>query len=169
MVKYADGPTAQVEIEIATPPGDVWPLLCDINLPGSFSREFLRAEWIDEGPALGATFRGYNRHEVVGEWNVVCTVTALEPEATFEWTVGDVTNKAARWRFDLAGSESGSSLRFSAEMGPGPSGLTPAIERMPDREDDIVARRIGEWTDNMRRTVEGIKDLAEGGTPGGDR
>lgn len=161
MVKYADGPTTEVEIRVDAPPATVWPFLCDINVPGSFSTEFQRAEWIDEGPALGATFRGYNRHEVVGEWNVVCTVTAMETERSFEWTVGDVELKAAKWRFDLEPDGDGSKLRFSAEMGPGPSGLTPAIERMPDREDDIVARRLSEWSDNMMRTIEGIKALAE--------
>lgn len=46
-------------------------------------------------------------------------------------------------------------------MGPGPSGLTPAIEAQPDREDDIVANRLKAWAANMARTVEGIKDLAE--------
>lgn len=98
---------------------------------------------------------------MVGEWNVVCTVTSFETERVFEWTVGDVENRAARWRFDLRPAGDGTVLRFRAEMGPGPSGLTPAIQRMPDREEDIVARRLGEWTANMQRTVEGIKELAE--------
>jgi len=163
MVKYADGPTTEVEVSIGVPVATVWPLLCDINVPGSFSEEFERAEWIDEGPALGASFRGYNRHEVVGEWSAVCTVTALVENECFEWTVGDVDFKAAKWRFDLAPDAGGSKLKFSAEMGPAPSGLTPAIERMPEREEDIVAKRIGEWTANMQRTIEGIKALAENG------
>jgi hypothetical protein len=154
-----------VDVAIDASPEVVWPLLCDIDLPARFSEEFQRAEWIDPGPALGATFRGYNRHEVVGEWNVVCTVTGLESERVFEWTVGDIESKAARWRFDLRPAGEGSVLTFRAEMGPGPSGLTPAIQRMPDREEDIVARRLGEWTANMQRTVEGIKELAESSGP----
>lgn len=162
MVKYADGPTTEAEVSITVPPSDVWPLLTDINVPGAFSEEFRRAEWVDDGPALNARFRGYNHHPVAGDWDVECTVTAMEAERCFEWTVGDVTFKAARWRFDLSPTEAGSRLRFSAEMGPAPSGLTPAIERMPDREDDIVARRLSEWNANMTRTIEGIRDLAEG-------
>lgn len=169
MVKYADGPSTSVEVGIKASPSLVWPLLCDINLPGRFSEEFVRGEWIDDGPAPGATFRGHNSHEVVGEWSVVCTVTAMEPEQVFEWTVGDVDFKAARWRFDLEpAGEQASRLRFSAEMGPAPSGLTPAIERMPDREDDIIARRLGEWAANMQRTVDGIKELAEGMSAGAE-
>ena len=164
MVKYADAPATDVEVQIAAPPAAVWPFVCDINVPGAYSAEFQRADWIDEGPALGATFRGHNRHERVGEWSVVCTVTALEHERVFEWTVGDVGNKTARWRFELEPNDDGSTLRFGAEMGPGPSGLTPVIERMPEREDDIVAHRLAEWTDNMRLTVEGIAQLAEAAT-----
>lgn len=164
MVKYADGPTTTAEIEIDAPPHAVWELLTDISTPVRFSTELQRTEWIDAGPALGATFRGYNRHPVVGEWDVVCTITVLEPERVFEWSVGLGDERAARWRFDLepAGTDAARSrLRFSAEMGPGRSGLTPAIERMPDREDDIVAGRLGEWHTNMVATIEGIKGLAE--------
>ncbi len=172
MVKYADSPTTHVEVHIDAPPAAVWPILCDVNMPAAFSEEFQKGEWIDDGAALGATFRGYNKHDLVGEWNVVCTITDFEPEQTFEWSVGLDQDRAARWRYDLSpgspgspGSAdgSGSTLRFSAEMGPGPSGLTPAIEAMPDREEDIVAVRLEEWRGNMILTTNGIKSLAEGG------
>ncbi|MEM7275831.1 MAG: hypothetical protein AAF547_22335 [Actinomycetota bacterium] len=70
----------------------------------------------------------------------------------------------ARWRFDLAPEGPGTQLRFSAEMGPGRSGLTPIIESMPEREEDIVAFRLEEWMGNMRATVDGIKARAEAAT-----
>ncbi|MFK8025017.1 MAG: SRPBCC family protein [Ilumatobacter sp.] len=167
MVRYADGPTSEVEVRVDAPPSEVWPLLCDINLASRFSPEFQRAEWTSEGAdesgaSLGATFQGHNKHPAVGEWNVPCTVTGFEPEAVFEWTVGDVSNKTARWRYELRGDGDGSTLRYSAEMGPGFSGLTPMIEAMPDREEEIVANRLAEWNTNMTATVEGIKALAEG-------
>ncbi len=162
MVKYADGPTTSVEVHIAAPPSVVWPLLSDINAPAAFSHEFQGADWLDgDGPALGATFRGRNQHKVVGEWSAVCTVTALEEERVFEWTVGDVEFRAALWRFDLEPDGDGSRLRFTSSIGPAPSGLTPAIERMPDREEDIISKRMGEHNANMQRTVDGYKQLAE--------
>jgi hypothetical protein len=174
MVKYADGPTTEAEVAIDAPPSVVWPLLIDINTPAAFSQEFQGADWLDPNdqgaPTVGARFRGHNKHEVVGEWSASCQVSAMDPEQVFEWTVfgGDPPQKAARWRYDLSADGDGSLLRFSAQMGPGPSGLTPAIERMPDREEDIVARRLGEWNANMVRTVEGIKALAEGAEPPAD-
>ena len=141
----------------------MWPLLIDINVPSSFSQEFQRAEWIDEGPAIGATFRGYNQHKLVGEWNVVCTVTALDPEQAFEWTVGDVESKTAKWRFDLAPNESGDgcTLRFSSEMGPGPSGLSAAIDANPDNEQAIIGGRLSHINANMVAVVDAVKRTAE--------
>ena len=161
MVKYADAPNAAVEVEIAAPPEVVWRLVSDINTPAEFSPELQGAEWVDDEPGLGAMFHGHNKHDAVGEWTTTSTITAYEEGSTFEWTVGDLENKTARWRFDLVPSPAGSSLRFSAEMGPGPSGLSIAIERMPDREEDIVAGRLREWTANMQRTVDGVKAIAE--------
>lgn len=165
MVKYADSPTTASETTIDASIEDVWSLISDINLPGRFSDEFQRAEWVSDEPAVGASFRGTNRREGFGEWTVDCTLTAYDMPQTFEWTVGELSNKVSRWRFDASTDGEGTTLRFGAEMGPGPSGLTPAIERMPDREDDIVARRLSEWRTNMERTLAGIKALAEGTTP----
>lgn len=161
MVMYADAPRASVEVKIDAAPGDVWPLVTDISLPARFSPEFQGADWIDDGPALGSTFHGHNKHEFVGEWTTTSTVTAFEEGAVFEWTVGELENKTARWRFDLAADGDGSTLRFSAEMGPGPSGLSNVIQQMPDREEEIVANRLGEWTGNMQATVDGIKGVVE--------
>ncbi len=67
----------------------------------------------------------------------------------------------ATWRFEIEPTGTGCVLRQSAQMGPGPSGLTPAIEARPDKEELIIERRLDEWRANMRATVDGIKHLAE--------
>jgi hypothetical protein len=54
-------------------------------------------------------------------------------------------------------------LTMWAEIGPGPSGLTPLIEKYPEREEEIVANRLVEWHSNMEVTLAGIKAVAEGG------
>ena len=51
--------------------------------------------------------------------------------------------------------------RHIVVLGPGPSGITAAIEQMPDKEARILARRIGEHRTNMRQVIEGIKAAAE--------
>ncbi len=162
MVKYADGPTMEVEVEVGVSAAVIWPLISDIDMPARFSEEFQGAEWIDgAGPAIGSRFRGRNRRPVVGEWTTECTVVDYEPERTFGWVVGDVDNVLASWRFDLEQDGERTRLRMSARMGPGPSGITAAIEARPDREDDIIDRRLGEWRSNMTATVEGIKASVE--------
>lgn len=162
MVRYADTPAVEVGVDIAAPPRSVWDLVTDINLPARFSTEFQGAEWLDgAGPALGSRFLGRNAHDAVGRWQTTCTIVSFEPERTFGWAVGEVDNRTATWRFDLTPAGDGTRLTMWAQMGPGPSGLTPAIEARPDKEELIVARRLEEWRANMEATVAGIRDLAE--------
>jgi hypothetical protein len=46
-------------------------------------------------------------------------------------------------------------------MGPGPSGLTPAIGAQPEKEARIVSRRIAEWQQNMQANLEWVRSQAE--------
>ncbi len=163
VTRYADGPTAEVAIDIAAPPSTVWPLVIDVDLPARFSSEFKGGQWVEPATSasLGACFRGTNGHQMVGQWTTTCTVTDFVPESVFEWTVEDVANPVARWRFELHPISTGTRLVQWARMGPGRSGLTPAIEAKPDREEDIVARRLEQWRANMEATVDGIRGLAE--------
>ncbi len=162
MVRYADKPTVEVSIYIAAPVARVWRLVTDINLPARFSTEFQGAEWLDsEGPAIGARFVGRNGHAATGEWQTTCTVTWFEPERSFGYTVNDLEDPAARWRFDLESIGGGTRLSMWAEMGPGRSGVTYFIHKYPESEEEIVAARLEEWRGNMQATVAGIKALAE--------
>jgi hypothetical protein len=46
-------------------------------------------------------------------------------------------------------------------MGPGPSGLTPAILAQPAKEARIVARRLSEWQQNMQANLDWIRAQVE--------
>lgn len=161
-MRYADGPTTEVEVVIDAPLARVWALVTDIDLPARFSPEFLGAEWLDEGPALSARFVGRNRHEALGEWETTSWVTRYEPLRTFGWSVSDPDEPSASWWFELEEDHAGVRLRQGARMGPAPSGLSIAIAAMPDKEERIVARRLQEFARSMTATLEGIKRLAEG-------
>ena len=160
-MKYADGPSTEVEVLIAAPVERVWELVIDIDLPARFSAEFVGGRWLDDGPALNARFAGRNQHPARGEWETTSYITRFEPNRCFGWAVSDPAQPSASWRFDLVEEPGGVRLRQWAQLGPGPSGLTPAIEAMPDKEERIVARRLEEHQRNMQATVEGIKQLAE--------
>jgi carbon monoxide dehydrogenase subunit G len=163
-VRYADGPTVEITRRIAAPTDAVWELVSDIRLPARFSSEFTGAEWIGgaQGAALGACFEGHNYHDAIGAWTTTSTVVGCEPGRTFAWAVGDVADPSATWRFDLEPDGDGTLVTFAARIGPGPSGLTPAIEEMPDKEERIIERRLAEFRRNMETTLDGIATLVGG-------
>ncbi|MDY7099850.1 MAG: SRPBCC family protein [Actinomycetota bacterium] len=161
--RYADGPTTEVERLVAASPGDVWAVVVDITMPARFSTELQEATWCDDapGPALGARFVGRNRHPVVGEWETTSTVVELVANERFGWDVGDPECPAARWRFTLEPADGGTRLTQWVQLGPGRSGLSPAIEAMPDKESRIIANRLAEHRANMEATLTGIAAAAE--------
>jgi uncharacterized protein YndB with AHSA1/START domain len=163
VTRYADGPTVEVSVDVAAPIERVWALVTDIDLPARFSPEFQGAEWLDDGPALGARFTGRNAHAALGEWTTTSWVDRFEPHRSFGWSVSDPDHPSASWWFELEPVGDGVRLRQGGRMGPAPSGLSIAIEAMPEKEERIVARRLEEWERNLRATVEGIKALAEAG------
>ena len=79
----------------------------------------------------------------------------------FGWAVGDPAEPAAFWRFRLEPKDGGTELSEGVQMGPGRSGLSVAIDRMPDKEQKIVFVRMREFERNMTGTLERIKALAE--------
>jgi uncharacterized protein YndB with AHSA1/START domain len=159
-MKFADGPSVEVDCYVDAPPERVWQVAIDLTRMGEWSSENKGGEWLDGEPALGRKFRGVNQREDF-KWETVSVVTQFEAPRVFEWTVGDTDKPAARWRYDLMPEGGGTRLRQSAELGPGPSGLTMAIDRMPDKEERIVANRCEELRRNMTATIEGIKADAE--------
>lgn len=162
-LRFADGLGLVAEVDIDASPAAVWALVTDINLPARFSTEFLGAEWPNDDRGVGAVFIGRNQHRALGEWTIPCLVDVRDEERAFGWRTVSHENPGARWRFDLEPMVGRTRLRFSYQLGPGPSGTTMAIESHPDKEARVLRRRLDEVYVNMRHTVEGIKQLAESG------
>jgi uncharacterized membrane protein len=161
--RYADKPVVEVRIWIDAPPARVWGLVSDIGLMPAMSSELQSVAWLDgaTGPAAGARFLGRSRHEAMGEWEATSQVVEFEPEQVFGWAVGDAANPSASWRFRLEPKDGGTELTEWMRMGPARSGLSFAIDRMPDKEQKIVFVRMREFERNMTVTLERIKALAE--------
>jgi nitroreductase len=159
----ADGPGMVVEVDIGAPVGAVWERVVDIDLPARFSEEFTGARWADgvDGPGVGAKFIGSNTHPTIGEWEVPCFVDRYVEHEEFGWVTSDLDNPGARWRFELSSIAGATRLRFAVDLGPGPSGISVAIEAMPDREPRILFRRMEEHRANMQRVIDGIKEMVE--------
>jgi hypothetical protein len=163
-LRYEDGPSTEADVLVDAPPDALWPFVTDIQLPSRFSDELAGAEWLDGATRaeLGARFVGRNAHEAIGSWETVCTVSVLEPGATFEWTVGDPGHPSSVWRYTLRAEGTATRLGMWMRMGPASSGINTAIDAMPDKESRILYRRLSEHRANMERTLLGVKALAEG-------
>jgi hypothetical protein len=160
---YADKPTVEVRIWIDAAPARVWELVSDIGLMPAMSAELQSVEWLDGATraAVGARFAGRSRHEALGEWESTSQVVEFERDRMFGWAVGDPAKPAAHWRFRLEPKDGGTELCEWVQMGPGRSGLSFAIDQMPDKEQKIVFVRMREFERNMTGTLEQIKALAE--------
>jgi len=75
--------------------------------------------------------------------------------------VGDPEYPSATWRFRLTPRDGGTVLSFWMQMGPGRSGLSVAIDAMPDKEEKIVFVRLREFEVAISKTLAAIKRLAE--------
>ncbi|MEV6431988.1 SRPBCC family protein [Nocardia sp. NPDC051463] len=160
--KYADCPTAEVETWIEAPPRRVWEIVTDVESMPQMSQELQAANWLDAvGPAVGSAFVGTNSHPALGEWSTTSYVVECDPERVFAWAVQDPDNPTATWRFTLQARDGGTQLRQWVRMGPGRSGLSQAIDQMPDKEEKIVFVRMREFETAMTATVAAVKQRAE--------
>ncbi|MCX5521737.1 SRPBCC family protein [Streptomyces bobili] len=161
--RYADKPTVEVHTWIAAPPERVWALVADIELMPSLSAELQAVEWLDggSGPARGARFVGRSKHDSLGEWATTSHIVECLPPQVLAWAVEDPQHPTALWRFTLEPQDDGTLLRQWMQMGPARSGLSFAIDRMPDKEQKIVFVRMREFETGMTATLAAIKELAE--------
>ncbi len=160
MTRFADGPVVEVSVSIDAPVDVVWDLVTDINIASRFQDEFQEAEWLDDGPALGARFVGRNR---IGDqtWETTSTIVAFQPGEVFRWAVSDVDDPVATWTFRLDPDGDRTRLTFHRIIGPGRSGVTWAIKQNPEQEEEIIAARDAEHREHMHAVLVGIKELAE--------
>lgn len=163
-MRYRDRPTVEVEERVSGDPAAIWAVVTDITLPARFSSELHEVTWLEgaTGVEVGNRFKGSNRHDALGEWTTECVVVDVEPERRWVWDVVGTDGVMATWGFEIDPGRDAVTVRQWARMGPAPSGLTPAIEAMPDKEGRIVARRMAEWRRNMAANLAGIRDTIEG-------
>jgi uncharacterized protein YndB with AHSA1/START domain len=163
--RYADNPTVEASTWIDADPARVWSLVADIELMPTLSNELQAVEWADgaTGPRIGARFVGHNEHDAFGKWSTTSQIVAFDCPREFAWAVGEPDNPSATWRFRLTPRDGGTTLSYWMRMGPGRSGLSMAIDSMPDKEQKIVFVRMREFETAMDKTLAAIKRLAEHG------
>jgi polyketide cyclase/dehydrase/lipid transport protein len=162
-MRYRDQPTVEVTQRVRCDAATAWKLVTDINLPARCSSELQAVEWLDgaNAVAVGARFRGRNKHEAMGDWSTVCEVVEVDDQRRWVYNVVGPREVVATWAFEVEPASDGVLIRQWARMGPGPSGLTPAIAAHPEKEARIISRRLAEWQQNMAANLEHIRSQAE--------
>ena len=166
MVRLADLPELAESVHISAPPERIWPYVSDIGFAVGTSAELHAVEWVSGNgplPLVGRRFVGTNANRYFGQWQTTSTVTECEQPRVFGWAVGDVDRPNSRWRFTLEPDAKGTTLTQWVRIGPGESGLTIAVARMPDKEERIVAGRLREFGAAMRAHLAAVKARAEAG------
>jgi hypothetical protein len=173
-MRYSDGPSTEREVFVAAEPARVWAVLSDIEEMSKGSPELMRTEWLDgaTGPAVGARYVGHNEHPLAGKGRTLAHITEFEPERLLTWAVLDVDGRfgepaealdrrMATWSFSLTPVDGGTLIRQSATIGPGPSGVTAVIARMPDKEKAVIDYRLREIGAGMEATLRAVKETVE--------
>lgn len=145
------------------PSDRVWDIVADIESMPGMSPELQSVTWCEGAirPAVGNSFVGRSRHEALGQWSTVSYIVECDPPRAFSWAVGDPRHPSATWRFTLEARDGGTLLRQWMRMGPARSGLSLAIDAMPEKEEKIVFVRMREFERAMTGTVAAIKQRAE--------
>jgi hypothetical protein len=158
-VRYRDCPTVEVTERVGVDPSVAWAAVTDISLPVRHSPELQEARWLDGAtePVVGARFEGRNVNEHLGEWTTTCTVVEVEPERRWAWTVGEPGAEWSTWGFEVDPASDGVIVRQWFRMGPHRSGLSFAIDAMPDKEGRIIERRLAEHRAAMAANLAGLR------------
>ena len=162
-MRYRDQPTIEVTQRVKCDIPTAWALVTDIGLPARCSPELQSVEWLGDadGVTVGARFRGSSEHTAFGAWQTECEIVEVEEGRRWVYDVHGLEGVSATWAFEVEPTSDGVLIRQWARMGPGPSGLTPAIVAKPDMEARIVARRLTEWQQSMQVNLDCIRDSAE--------
>lgn len=118
---------------VEAPPEAVWALVSDLPRMGQLSPENTGGRWLRgaTGPAVGARFKGTNRHGW-RRWSTTVTVEEAQPGRAFAFRVAFWGVPVSRWRYDVAPDGSGSLLTESwTDRRPAwfrvPAGLTTGV------------------------------------------
>ncbi|TDZ99797.1 SRPBCC family protein [Mycobacteroides salmoniphilum] len=159
-MRYRDCPTIEVSQRMSGTVAQAWALVTDIGLPTYCTGELINVQWLDgaDKVAVGARFKGTDGGDG-SQWDTVSVITEVEPESRCVWNVvSEGGTYAASWGFEVEPASDGVIVRQWGRLGPGPSGLTPAIEAMPDKEARIVSRRLQDWRVGMEANLQEIAE-----------
>jgi uncharacterized protein YndB with AHSA1/START domain len=98
----------EITRDIAAPAEAVYAAISDVTRMGEWSEECYACEWREgsDGPALGATFDGHNRHGD-HEWTSQGKVIEAEPGRAFAFECSMMDFHYATWGYRIEPTENG--------------------------------------------------------------
>jgi uncharacterized protein YndB with AHSA1/START domain len=136
----------EISRDIAAPPEAVYAAIADVTRMGEWSEECVACEWHDgvDGPAVGATFDGHNRHGD-NEWTSQGKVVEATPGKAFAFEVSMMDFHYATWGYRIEPTDAGSRVtEWSEDLRPeSVMELSKQISGVDDR------------TERNRRTMSG--------------
>jgi uncharacterized protein YndB with AHSA1/START domain len=101
--------TLEISRDIAAPPESVYAAISDVRRMGEWSDECHECEWHDgyDGPVVGATFDGHNRHGA-HEWTTQGKVIEADPGRAFAFECSMMEFHYSTWGYRIEAIASGS-------------------------------------------------------------
>jgi uncharacterized protein YndB with AHSA1/START domain len=151
--------SGSVQVHIDAPAQQVWALLSDLERMGEWSPECYRVEWLDgaHSPATpGARFKGWNRFGWM-RWSMPCEVKTAVADQELSFSTMARGKQLVTWSYRINPSQGGVDLVESFDV---------HWLRLSARiaEDFLMRDRDRRREESMRKTLEGIKQLAEDGS-----
>jgi uncharacterized protein YndB with AHSA1/START domain len=153
------GTRGEATVRVEAPPDEVYELVSDVTRMGEWSPETTSADWVGgaTGPAVGAKFKGRNRHGLA-RWSTTPRVVAAEPGREFAFTTSWLGNDSTRWTYRFEPDDGGTRVTESFEMLEDVKWYFTASERLlmgvKDRKADLEAA--------MAKTLDRLKAVVEG-------
>ena len=146
----------EVSLHIPAPAERLYDLIADLPQRGRWSPENTGGKWLGgaRGAAVGATFRGWNKHGPM-RWFTTSTITKADRPHQVEW---EVRESATRWGYRFTPDGDGTLVTEYRE----PYKATNPLVKAFQRSGIIGKDREGLMVEGMRATLERVKAAAEG-------
>ncbi|MDR3650720.1 MAG: SRPBCC family protein [Acidimicrobiales bacterium] len=112
--------TLEVSLDIGAPPAEVYAAISDVTRMGEWSEECYACEWHEgfDGPVVGATFDGHNRHGD-HEWTTQGKVIEADPGRAFAFECSMMDFHYSTWGYRIEPTEVGCTVtEWSEDLRP---------------------------------------------------
>ena len=113
MSKMLNGTTSERHVHVDATPAEVYGLVSDVTRMGEWSPETTKCVWMKgpTGPAVGALFKGTNKHGLM-TWSTKPTVIVADPGREFAFEIEGVI----KWTYQFDADGTGTKLSESFEL-----------------------------------------------------